>query len=173
MRLPRFRRRMARVGTVAFAVLVVSAANLLGYWWVSLLLGLAYGLLFPYMRAILLAALIGALSWAVPIALMALHAPVWRTAEVLATMAGFGRSGAIVILSLTVALGSLLGVSGAWLGLALRNVLGFPTVRFVAVLQTLPDVSRSRRYTPARPITLEAREEVPGLTQEAQQSGRN
>lgn len=159
MKLPRFRREMARVGTLAFAVLVVSAANLLGYWLGSLLLGIAYGLLLRRMRAIRLAALIGALGWAAPLALMAVDVPVWRTAEVLAAIAGFGRSGAIFILGLTVALGSLLGVSGAWLGLALRNALGYPTVRFAAAVQTLPDVSGFRRHTP--PVTVDAREEAP------------
>lgn len=150
MRLPRFRREITRVGILAFAILIVSAANLLGYWWVSLLPGFATGLLLRDIRAISQAALIGALGWAVPIALMALAAPVWRTAEVLAMMAGLGRFGAIVILSLVVALGSLLGVSGAWLGLALRNVIGLPTMRFGAVLQTSPYVGRTRRYPPAR-----------------------
>jgi hypothetical protein len=63
----------------------------------------------------------GAGGWALGLVWVAIHDPIGPTAQALTEMLGLGSS-AIVSLFLTVLLGMLLALSGAWLGSALRAV---------------------------------------------------
>ncbi len=116
--------------TLALTVLgvaVVWIANLAGLWWVTSLAGLAIGLVVQRGRvAFGLAALAGLLGWAAPLAIASVGLPIGQAASVVAGIMGFGTANGYLVVAVTVLLGLLLCLSGAWVGVALRRLLPSP-----------------------------------------------
>ncbi len=101
----------------------VWAGNLFGLWWVALPVGVLLGLLVRgARRALVAAAVAGALGWALPLAWLAGQEPIGRAADVVAGIMGLGTAGGAIIV-LTVLLGALLCAASAWIVVALRGLL--------------------------------------------------
>jgi hypothetical protein len=98
---------------------------LIGWWWVTPSIGLLIGLLLRPAGVGLLASLcVGGLGWGLPLAVLALHAPVASIAGAVESVVGLSSTGGVAILVLTVALGCTLSVTGTWVGVAGRRVIG-------------------------------------------------
>ena len=99
-------------------LIVALVGVLLGLWWAPFLAGGAIGLVLERPRAALpLGAMAGLLSWLLPLAGVGIRYGVGPTASSLASIMGFGPQGGVpVVLSLLV--GTLLGLTGAWLASA-------------------------------------------------------
>ena len=105
---------------VLTAFLVGLAGVLLGYWWAPFVAGAFIGLVLGRGRAAVPAGgLIGALAWLIPLAAIQARYGVGPTAGSLAAIMGFGHEG-ILAITLTVVVGALLGLTGAWLVSAVR-----------------------------------------------------
>jgi hypothetical protein len=107
------------IGPVVIGVAFVWLCNAFGLWWVTFILGLLVGLLLRGMDAFGAAVLIGGLGWGLPLLLQALHAPVGQVAATVAILVGLGSAGGPLVILLTILLGVLLCVVGAWLGTGL------------------------------------------------------
>ncbi len=116
---------MSGLRAFALAVLLTFAAvagNARGLWWVTFVTGLMLGLLLRRARRALASGLAsGALAWGVPLAWLSLSAPVGGMAIVVSGILGI-RGSPWPAIALTVALGALLSVTGAWLGSALQAI---------------------------------------------------
>jgi hypothetical protein len=89
-----------------------------GLWWAPFVVGLAFGAEERRARvAVPAGAGIGLLSWAVPLAVAQVRYELGPTATSLAAIMGFGHAGAVPVI-LTLLVGALLGLTGAWLGSA-------------------------------------------------------
>lgn len=108
--------------TILLATLISLALVLLGYWWAPFVVGLAIGVVAGRTWLALSAgAGIGLLSWLIPLAVAHSRYGLAPTASALAAIMGFtGKSSVPVVLTLAVA--TLLGLSGAWLGAAARGL---------------------------------------------------
>ena len=96
---------------------------LLGFWWVPFPVGLALGAVNLRARsAVPIGAGIGLLAWAIPLLVAHGRYGLGPTAQALAAIMGFGHQGLVPVV-LTLLVGTLLGVSGAWLGSAARQVV--------------------------------------------------
>lgn len=94
-----------------------------GGWWAPFVVGLAFGAEDRRSRvAVPAGAAVGLLSWLVPLAVAHARYGVGPTAESLAAIMGFGHAAAVPVV-LTLIVGSLLGLAGAWLGTALATVV--------------------------------------------------
>jgi hypothetical protein len=127
---PAVRRSPARALTAAAPAAIflaaltagTAAAVALGYWWVTPLVGVAIGAILPWPRlAAGVSGAAGLAAWGVPLLWLAVRAPVGRTAAVVAAIMGLAGIGAIGPVVLTLLVGVLLCVSGAWVGLAARK----------------------------------------------------
>jgi hypothetical protein len=95
----------------------------LGYWWAPFVAGAFIGLVTGSGRvAIPVGGLAGATAWAVPLAAIQSRYGIGPAAGSLAAIMGFGRQG-ILAIALTVVVGTLLGLTGAWLVSAVRTIL--------------------------------------------------
>lgn len=93
-----------------------------GGWWAPFVVGLALGAEQRRARvAVPAGAGIGLLSWAVPLAVGQVRYELGPTATSLAAIMGFGHAGVVPVI-LTLVVGTLLGLTGAWLGSAVRAV---------------------------------------------------
>jgi hypothetical protein len=101
------------------ALLCALAADL-GIWWLPVAVGCALGLLFGR-RALWAAALAGAVGWALALVWMQVHAAIWPVAAVLSGILGLWNSG-VIGMAVTLLLAALLGVCGAWVGVAARGL---------------------------------------------------
>jgi hypothetical protein len=114
--------------TVLLAVLVGLAGVLLGLWWAPFVVGIAMGAL--YTRAwvaIPAGAAAGLLAWLIPLVVAHYRYGLGPTAQTLSAIMGFGHQAPIPIV-LTLLVGTLLGVTGAWLASAARRLVdGFVT----------------------------------------------
>src|SRR5215472_16491965 len=106
-------------------VAVVWIGIQIGGWWVTFLVGLATGLALPRVRQSLVVALVvGALGWGLPLALLASSAPVGEVAAAVAALAGLPAAvGATVVILATPLVGCLMSVLGAWVGLTGKRLL--------------------------------------------------
>jgi len=105
---------------VILAAIVSIAGVLAGAWWAPFVAGLAVGFVQPRARfAVPAGAIVGLIAWALPLAALQVQYGAGSAASSLAAIMGFGHQGAIPIV-LTCAVGLLLGLTGAWLGSALR-----------------------------------------------------
>lgn len=104
-------------------VIVALAGVMLGAWWAPFLVGAAFGLTVPRLRvAVPLGTACGLLAWVLPLGLQQVRYGIGASADALAAIMGFGQAGVIpVVVSLLV--GSLLGLAGAWLAGAARLLL--------------------------------------------------
>jgi hypothetical protein len=108
-------------------ILGASLAALLGViwgaWWAPFVVGVAFGAEQRRARvAVPAGAGIGLLSWAVPLAVAQVRYELGPSAASLAAIMGFGHTGAVPVI-LTLLVGTLLGLTGAWLGSAVAAVV--------------------------------------------------
>jgi hypothetical protein len=116
---------MRRLGAVVLLPILATVGVMLGAWWAPFALGLAFGIAEPRARiAVPVGALIGLVGWLIPLATLESRFGLGSTAGSLAAIMGFGHQGAIPII-LTLVVGLLLGLTGAWLG----SALSFPLSR--------------------------------------------
>jgi hypothetical protein len=114
--------------SLLLAALLALAGVLLGFWWAPFPVGLAIGVVDRRARITVPAgAAIGLLSWAVPLAVTHARYGLGLTAQSLAAIMGFGHQGLLPI-ALTLVVGTLLGLTGAWLAGAARRVVA-PSAR--------------------------------------------
>ena len=119
-RLSRLARGLGAVAAVAAGPAIVEATA--GGWWSPFAIGLVVGLLATRTwTAIGLGALAGLATWGFPLAVEQLRYGVGPAATALSAILGLGHTGTYAIV-LTLLIGFLLGVSGAWLGSAARSV---------------------------------------------------
>jgi len=96
----------------------------IGWWWVTSLVGVVIGFaLRPAWLGIIVALLAGGLGWGLPLALLALSAPVGAVASAVESVIGLSATGGLAIILATVLLGCVLGIVGAWVGIAGRRLL--------------------------------------------------
>ncbi len=108
---------------ILLAVLVALAGVLLGLWWAPFLAGLALGAVHPRARIALPAgAATGLIAWLVPLGVAHSRYGLEPTARSLAAIMGFGHQ-ALLPTVLTLLVGTLLGLAGAWLGSAARSLV--------------------------------------------------
>jgi hypothetical protein len=115
--------RMRWLGGLLLFPILAYVAVTLGAWWAPFLFGLMFGIIQPRARiAVPFGALIGLVAWLIPLMSSDSRYSLGPTAESLAAIMGFGHQGAIPI-ALTLVVGLLLGLTGAWLGSAARTVV--------------------------------------------------
>jgi hypothetical protein len=108
---------------VLAAFLVGLAGVLLGYWWAPFVAGAFTGLVTRHGRvSVPMGGLAGAAAWLLPLLAIQVRYGIGPTAGSLAAIMGFGRQG-IVAIVLTVVVGALLGLTGAWLASAARALV--------------------------------------------------
>ncbi len=111
------------IGTVVFFPILATLGALLGAWWAPYPLGFAFGLIQPRARiALPVGALIGLVGWSIPLAGSESSFGLGPTAASLAAIMGFGHQGVFPVI-LTLLVGTLLGLTGAWLGAASRTII--------------------------------------------------
>ena len=114
---------MRTVAALILGVLISVGCVLLEAWWAPFLVGVLFGAVEPRARfAIPGGALIGLAGWGIPLAVVQVRFGLGPTAGSLATIMGFGHQSAIP-LALTLVVGFLLGLTGAWLGSAGRSLV--------------------------------------------------
>jgi hypothetical protein len=107
---------------LAAATVVATAGVAFGAWWLTFAVGLAVGVALPRGRwAILAGAVAGLLGWALPLAWDHMQYGLGPTASSLAAIMGF-TGAAVVPVILTLVVGLLLGLTGAWLAAAARGM---------------------------------------------------
>jgi len=108
--------------SILLAALVALAGVLLGLWWAPFAAGLALGAADPRARVTVpVGAGIGLVGWAVPLAVAHGRYGLGPAARSLAAIMGFDHQAAVPVV-LTLVVGTLLGVTGAWLASAARGV---------------------------------------------------
>ena len=113
-----------RVLAVLVAAVAVGLAGVyLGAWWAPFVAGLGAGLLLARARwALFAGGLAGLVAWSAPLVVLQLQFELKETSLSLAAIMGFDGA-ATIPLGLTVVVGLLLGLTGAWLGSAARALL--------------------------------------------------
>lgn len=113
---------MRLYGMLLLGALVALAGVLLGLWWAPFVVGLALGAAVRRARIALAGgAGIGLLAWLVPLAVAHVRYGLGPTATSLAAIMGFGHQAAVPVV-LTLLVGTLLGLTGAWLASAIRSL---------------------------------------------------
>lgn len=95
----------------------------LGAWWLTFLAGVALGVLTRARVAIPAGSVAGLLGWGLPLAWEQWRYGIGPAAHTLASIMGITQGGAVGPVALTCLVGLLLGLTGAWLGVAARSVL--------------------------------------------------
>jgi hypothetical protein len=109
-------------GTLLLGALVALVGVLLGLWWAPFVVGLALGAIVPRARiALPTGAATGLVAWLVPLAVAHERYGVGPTAGSLAAIMGFDHQAAVPVV-LTLLVGTLLGLTGAWLASAIRSL---------------------------------------------------
>ena len=108
---------------VIVGIAVIWAGNVHGSWWITPLVGFVMGLFLIGAWTIVAAALAGLLGWGLELAWQAITLPIGRAASVTAGIMGFGTRQGYVVIVVTLLLGLLLCLCGAWLGAALRRLV--------------------------------------------------
>ncbi|HEY1421265.1 MAG TPA: hypothetical protein VGG90_11245 [Candidatus Dormibacteraeota bacterium] len=113
-----------RVAAVFVAgVLLALGGVYLGAWWAPFIVGLAIGVAEPRSRfALPIGAIAGLASWGAMLGAAHLRYGLGLAASSLAAIMGFGNQRLIPVV-LTLVVGLLLGLTGAWLGSAGRNLM--------------------------------------------------
>lgn len=106
------------VGTAVAAVAVM-----VGIWWATFVVGIGIGIAIPRARtAVPVGAAAGFMAWGLLLVADQLLYGLRPAAEGLGAIMGFGRQAAIPVI-LTCMVGLLLGLTGAWLGSAIRSLV--------------------------------------------------
>lgn len=114
---------MRLYATLLVALLGALAGVLLGMWWAPFPIGLAIGIISGRARlAVPAGAGVGLLAWLIPLAVAHERYGLGRTATSLGAIMGFDHLPVVPVV-LTLVVGSLLGLTGAWLGSAARQVI--------------------------------------------------
>jgi hypothetical protein len=114
---------MRRIAAVLLAILLSISAVLIGVWWAPFVFAAIVGITHRRARiAVPIGAVLGLAAWGVPLASAHVQYGLRPTAESLAAIMGFSQPSIPVVLTCVV--GLLLGLSGAWLGSAVRSVAG-------------------------------------------------
>ena len=114
---------MRRYVALLLAGLLALAGVLLGYWWAPFVIGLVFGAQERRSRvAVPAGAAIGLVAWLIPLAVAHERYGLGPTAQSLAAIMGFGHQGTIPVV-LTLVVGALLGLTGAWLASAARALV--------------------------------------------------
>ena len=114
------------VGVVLVGTVLIWLGLDLGFWWLTLVIGLVLGfMIVPGRLALGLALLSGGLSWGLLLLYRASYLPIGTDAGVVASIIHIGSGNGWVLIMLTILLGVLLCLSATWTGIALRQVLGF------------------------------------------------
>ena len=109
--------------TVLVAALLALAGVLLGFWWAPFPVGIAVGAVIGRGRmGVPAGALAGLLGWLIPLAVGDVRYGLGRTASSLAAIMGFDHL-PLVPVALSLLVGTLLGLTGAWLGSAARGIV--------------------------------------------------
>ncbi len=118
-----------RIPVAVLAGLIVALAGvLLGAWWAPFFVGAAFGLMVRRtLLAVPLGAACGLVAWLAPLLGQEVRYGLVPSANSLAAIMGFDHQGGIPVV-LTLVVGLLLGLSGAWLASAAR-VLVLPEPR--------------------------------------------
>ncbi len=113
-----------RTFVVAVVGLIVALAGvMLGAWWAPFLVGVACGLAVPRVRVgVPVGAACGLVAGLLPLGMLEVRYGLAPSADALAAIMGFGHAGTVPVV-LTLLVGVLLGVSGAWLVGAARLLL--------------------------------------------------
>jgi hypothetical protein len=112
-----------QLALLTFGVIIAVAGLMLGAWWIPFPVGVAIGLLEPRARiAIPFGAASGLVAWLVPLAQAHVVYGIGPTAGSLAAIMGFGHQGAIPLV-MTLLVGTLLGLTGAWAATAVRGLV--------------------------------------------------
>jgi hypothetical protein len=120
---------MRQTGVFVIGLIIAAAGVFFEAWWAPFPVGIAIGIVQGRGRtAIPLGALVGFLSWIVPLARLDLLYGAGPAAATIAAIMGFGRQGLIPII-LTLLVGALLGLTGAWLATAVRTVTPQSVIR--------------------------------------------
>lgn len=107
----------------AAAALIAAAGVFLGAWWLPFLAGAALGAVVARARwAVPMGAACGLFAWLVPLAVDQVRYGLGSSADALAAIMGFGHAGAVPVV-LTLLVGSLLGLTGAWLASGARLLI--------------------------------------------------
>ena len=107
---------------ILLSVLVALTGVLLGYWWLPFPVAAVLGVVAARARIALPAgAATGLGAWFVPLAVTQERYELDATANSLAAVMGFAHLPAVPIV-LTLVVGTLLGLTGAWLGMAARGL---------------------------------------------------
>ena len=118
---------MRLYAAILLSLLVALAGVLLGYWWLPFPVAVVLGAVAA--RAIIAlpaGAATGLVAWLVPLAVGQARYGVGATANSLAAVMGFAHLPVIPIV-LTLVVGTLLGMTGAWLGMAARGLTSAAT----------------------------------------------
>ena len=109
--------------TIVTGLVVAIAGVLLGAWWTPFVIGVAFGLVVTRpVVSIGLGAVGGLLAWLLPLLGEEVRYGLGPTAASLAAIMGFGHEGAIPVV-LTLLVGTLLGLTGAWVTCAARSLV--------------------------------------------------
>ena len=104
------------------AILLSISAVMLGVWWAPFAIAVVVGIMHRRARiAVPIGAFLGFASWGVPLASANLQYGLRPTAESLAAIIGLTQAAIPVVLTCVV--GVLLGLSGGWLGSAVRSLV--------------------------------------------------
>jgi hypothetical protein len=128
------RRRFALV--LVSGILVSLAGMFLGWWWMTFATGVAVGLALPKTWMALVAGSIsGLVAWSEPLVEANAQYGLGPTSLSIAAILG-AKGAALIPIALTVIVGVLLGLTGSWLGAAIRGVaIGRPRSRAVEKLR--------------------------------------
>jgi hypothetical protein len=117
---------------LVFMVLLVSAgvtvdwlALLIGWWWITPVVGLLIGLCkHSTFVGFLLTLCVGCLGWGLPLAVLAISAPVKGIASAVEDVIALSSTNGVAIILATLLLGGLLSVVGTYVGVTGRSLSG-------------------------------------------------
>ncbi|HEY1353417.1 MAG TPA: hypothetical protein VGF67_27730 [Ktedonobacteraceae bacterium] len=123
------------IGLIALVSVAVNwLALLAGWWWITPIIGL---FLRPAYVSLLLALCAGGLGWGLPLAVLAINAPVKSIANIVESVIGLSATGGVLIIVSTILLGCVLSAAGTWVGIAGRRVTAVVSlIRWLSEVQS-------------------------------------
>lgn len=113
---------LSAVAVVGMAI--IWAANHLGWWWMTALVGVAIGLALRGARRVLAVASVAALAgWGLDLVVQSFGADLGGVASVVSGIMGFGARNGYLVVLLALIFAWLLAVVGAWVGASLRRAI--------------------------------------------------